>query len=160
MAKNKKKKLTPIQQEYHDFSKVREPERPVFVNCMRAFFIGGLICFIGQGIQEMFIHWGGFDEKQAGNPTVAVLIIIAVLLTSFGVYDKLAQWAGAGSAVPVTGFANAMASAAIEHRSEGFVLGVGGKMFKLAGPVIVFGTVAAFVIGILHLIFNPSIGGS
>ena len=107
----------------------------------------------------MFITYGGLDEKKAGNPTVAVLILIAVILTSLGVYDKIAQWAGAGSAVPVTGFANSMASAAIEHRSEGLVLGVGGKMFKLAGSVIVFGTVAAFVIGILHWIFNPTMGG-
>lgn len=160
MANNKKKKLTPVQQDYHDFSKEREPERPAMLNSFRAFLVGGTICFIGQGIQEMFIHLGGFDEKKAGSPTVAVLIIIAVLLTGFGVYDKIAQWAGAGSAVPVTGFANSMASAAIEHQSEGYVLGVGGKMFKLAGPVIVFGTVAAFVIGIIHMIFNPEMGGS
>jgi len=76
-----------------------------------------------------------------------------------GVYDKFAQWAGAGSAVPVTGFANSMASAAIEHQSEGMVLGVGGKMFKLAGPVIVFGTVAAFAVGIVHLLIKGG-GGS
>lgn len=160
MANNKKKKLTPVQQEYIEFAKQREPSRPVLKNCFRAFLSGGAICLAGQAIQEMFIHWGGFDEKKASNPTVAVLILISVILTGFGVYDKIAQWAGAGSAVPVTGFANSMASAAIEHRSEGFVLGVGGKMFKLAGPVIVFGTVAAFIVGILHLIFNPgAVGG-
>jgi stage V sporulation protein AC len=102
--------------------------------------------------------WGGFDEKKAGDPTVAVLILISVILTSFGVYDKIGQWAGAGSAVPVTGFANSLVSAAIEHRSEGLILGVGGKMFKLAGPVIVYGTFAAFVIGIIHLIFQ-TVGG-
>ncbi len=160
MANNKKKKLTPVQQEYKQFSKAREPARPAFTNSIKAFLVGGLICFIGQGIQEMFIYWGGFDEKKAGSPTVAVLIILSVLLTGFGVYDKIAQWAGAGTAVPVTGFANSMASAAIEHKSEGYVLGVGGKMFKLAGPVIVFGTVAAFIIGILHMLFNPAMGGS
>lgn len=156
MANQKKKKLTPIQQEYQDFSKVREPKRPTLLNCLKAFIIGGFICLVGQGVQEMFIHWGGFDENQAGNPTVAVMIIISVLLTGFGLYDKIAQWAGAGTAVPVTGFANSMASAAIEHRSEGLVLGVGAKMFKLAGSVIVFGTVAAFVIGIVHLIFKAN----
>jgi stage V sporulation protein AC len=160
MANEKKKKLTPVQQEYQEFANKREPARPVFKNCIRAFISGGLICLLGQAIQDMFVHWGGFDEKKAGNPTVAVLIIISVILTSMGVYDKIAQWAGAGSAVPVTGFANSMASAAIEHRSEGLVLGVGGKMFELAGPVIVFGTVAAFIVGILHLLFNPSgVGG-
>lgn len=159
MANNKKKKLTPVQQEYQELAKKREPARPVFRNCVRAFISGGLICFIGQCIQDLFIHWGGFDEKKASNPTVAVLVLISVILTSLGVYDKIGQWAGAGSAVPVTGFANSMASAAIEHQSEGLVLGVGGKMFKLAGPVIVFGTVAAFIIGILTFIFNPSAGG-
>ncbi len=159
MADNKKKKLTPVQQEYKELAQKREPARPVAKNCVRAFISGGAICLIGQCIQEMFVHWGGFDEKKAGNPTVAILILISVILTSLGVYDKISQWAGAGSAVPVTGFANSMASAAIEHRSEGLVLGVGGKMFKLAGPVIVFGTVAAFIIGLLHLIFNPSSGG-
>jgi stage V sporulation protein AC len=155
----KKKKLTPVQQEYKKLAKEIEPPRPILKNCIRAFIAGGTICFIGQIIQRMFVTFGGFDEKKAGDPTVAVLIILSVILTSLGVYDKLGQWAGAGSAVPVTGFANSMASAAIEHRTEGMVLGVGGKMFKLAGPVIVFGTVAAFVIGILHLLFNPAIGG-
>ncbi|NIK78993.1 stage V sporulation protein AC [Paenibacillus castaneae] len=160
MANNKKKKLTPVQQEYQELAKKREPGRAVFKNSVRAFISGGAICFIGQIIQEMFVHWAGFTEKKAGDPTVAVLIIISVILTSLGVYDKIAQWAGAGTAVPVTGFANSMASAALEHRSEGFVLGVGGQMFKVAGPVIVFGTVAAFVVGILHWIFNPAaVGG-
>ncbi len=160
MANNIKKNLTPVQQEYKEFAAKREPARPVFKNCIRAFVSGGTICLIGQAIQEMFVHWCGFDEKKAGNPTVAVLIIISVILTSLGVYDKISQWAGAGSAVPVTGFANSMASSAIEHRSEGLVLGVGARMFELAGPVIVFGTVAAFIVGILHLLFNPgAVGG-
>ena len=108
----------------------------------------------------MFVRWTDFDKEEAANPTVAILILISVILTSFGVYDKIAQWAGAGSAVPVTGFANSMASAAIEHRSEGLVLGVGGNMFKVAGAVIVFGTVAAFVVGVLTWIIEGSGGGS
>lgn len=159
MANNKLKKATPVQQEYQELAKQIEPKRPIFKNCVRAFIVGGTICIIGQAIQEMFVHWFGFDEKKASNPTVAVLILLSVILTSLGVYDKIAQWAGAGSAVPVTGFANSMASAAIEHRSEGMVLGVGGKMFKLAGPVIVYGTVAAFFVGILTLIFKGTGGG-
>ncbi|SFD55345.1 stage V sporulation protein AC [Paenibacillus catalpae] len=154
------KKLTPAQQEYQTLAKKHEPKRPVLINCLKAFLVGGTICIFGQAVQEMFVHWAGFDEKKASNPTVAVLIFLSVVLTSLGIYDKLAQWAGAGSAVPVTGFANSMSSAAIEHRSEGLVLGVGGKMFKIAGPVIVFGVVAAFVVGIVHLIFNPgAVGG-
>lgn len=157
---NKKNELTPEQQKYQELAKKREPSRSVGKNCVRAFISGGAICFLGQIIQEMFVHWAGFAEKKASDPTVAVLIIISVILTSLGVYDKIAQWAGAGTAVPVTGFANSMASAALEHRSEGFVLGVGGKMFEIAGPVIVFGTVAAFFVGIFHWIFNPAaVGG-
>ncbi|MFC5714144.1 stage V sporulation protein AC [Thalassorhabdus alkalitolerans] len=152
MANEKKKNLTPAQQEYQTLAKGREPERPVVQNCIRAFWVGGLICFVGQGIQTFFLHFFDFNEQTAGNPTVAVLIILSILLTGFGVYDRFAQYAGAGTAVPVTGFANAMASAAIEHRTEGYVLGVGGNMFKLAGSVIVFGSVAAFFIALIRTI--------
>ncbi|WP_159886522.1 stage V sporulation protein AC [Paenibacillus puerhi] len=156
-TKSKMKKLTWTQQEYQELAKQREPVRPVFRNSLRAFLVGGLICIVGQLIKEGFMHWFHFDQKSAGDPTVAVLIFISVLLTSFGVYDKLAQWAGAGSAVPVTGFANSVCSAALEHKSEGYVLGVGGNMFKLAGSVIVFGTVTAFFVGLIHWILG--IGG-
>ncbi|WP_068619186.1 stage V sporulation protein AC [Paenibacillus tuaregi] len=159
--KNQNKKLTPVQQDYKKLSDKHEPKRPVFSNCIRAFLVGGLICLIGECIRQAFIHYGGFDEKKAGDPTVAVLILISVVITSLGFYDKIAQWAGAGTAVPVTGFANSMASSAIEHRREGIVLGIGTGMFKLAGSVIVFGTVAAFVIALIHLLFIPgSTGGS
>ncbi|WP_409341417.1 stage V sporulation protein AC [Paenibacillus sp. MBLB4367] len=154
MANNKTKNMTPTQQEYQELAKQKEPPRPVGKNCMRAFLVGGFICLIGQGLMEMFKAWFDFNDKTAGNPTVAVLILISVILTTFGIYDKIAQWAGAGSSVPVTGFANSLCSAALEHKSEGLVLGVGGNMFKLAGSVIVYGVVSAFVIGILHLIFG------
>lgn len=151
MSDKKKKKLTSTQQEYHVFVKGREPKRPVWLNCIRAFFVGGTICAIGQAFTFFYMAYFDFTEKTAGNPTVATMIFIGVLLTGFGVYDQIAQWAGAGTAVPVTGFANAISSAAIEHRSEGFVLGVGGNMFKLAGSVIVFGTVAAFVVALVKV---------
>lgn len=150
----KYKKMAMSPKEYQSFAKTREPSRSIFANCIRAFIIGGLICVLGQAIQEMFVHLMGMDREAASNPTVAVLILLSVILTCLGVYDKLAQWAGAGSAVPVTGFANSMCSAALEHRSEGLVLGVGSNMFKLAGSVIVFGVVAAFVVGIVHLILG------
>jgi stage V sporulation protein AC len=153
-SSKKDKKLTMTQQQYKQFAKSKEPPRPVLKNCARAFFVGGFICLIGQLLMEMFVHWFKFTEKTASNPTVAVLILISVILTCFGVYDKIAQWAGAGTSVPVTGFANSMCSAALEHKSEGLVLGVGGNMFKLAGSVIVFGTVAAFFIGIIHFLFG------
>lgn len=146
------------QKKYQQLAKKNEPARPVLANCLRAFLVGGLICVIGQLITEAMIGWFDFTQKTASSPTVAILILISVILTSLGVYDKLAQWAGAGSAVPVTGFANSMCSAALEHRSEGLVLGVGGNMFKLAGSVIVFGTVAAFFVAIVHMIIGG--GGS
>lgn len=151
MSNKKIKKLTPTQQEYKIFAKARQPKRPILGNIIRAFIAGGIICTIGQGLQMMFMKYFGFSEVTASNPTAAVLIILSVLLTGFGVYDHIAQWAGAGSAVPVTGFANTIASAAIEHRTEGYVLGVGGKMFKLAGSVIVFGVFSAFVVALIKI---------
>ena len=157
MSDQKKKNLTPVQQKYKTFASEREIKRPIIKNCIKAFLVGGFICLIGQFIQIFYYTYFDFTEKSAGDPTVATLIIIAVLLTGFGVYDRIAQFAGGGTAVPVTGFANSVASAAIEHRTEGYVLGVGGNMFKLAGSVIVFGTVAAFVIALIKTLLT--IGG-
>lgn len=158
MSSSKRKNLTPLQQQYQDFAHAREPQRPILGNCFRAFIGGGIICTIGQGIQWFFINYFNFDEKTAGDPTVAVLIMISVILTSFGLYDHIAQWSGAGTAVPVTGFANTITSAALDSKSEGFVLGVGGNMFKIAGPVIVFGVFSAFIVGIISVIIT-SLGG-
>lgn len=158
MSSKKKKKLSPTQQKYQAYAKTREPKRPVLLNSIRAFFIGGIICTIGQGLQWIFMTYFNFTEVTAGNPTVAVLIIISVLLTGFGVYDHIAQWGGAGTAVPVTGFANTVASAAIEHRSEGFVLGVGCNMFKVSGPVIAYGVFSAFVVAIVKITIK-ALGG-
>lgn len=151
MSSIKRKNLTPAQQQYQDFAHAREPQRPLLTNCLRAFITGGIICTIGQGIQLFFMTYFNFDEKTAGDPTVAILILLSVILTSFGLYDHIAQWGGAGSAVPVTGFANTIASASLDHKSEGFVLGVGGNMFKIAGPVIVFGVFSAFIVAILKV---------
>lgn len=136
------------QGQYQSFIKGRQPTRPWFRNSLRAFLTGGTVCLIGQGIQESFVHFFHFSEKTAGNPTVAVLIFLSALLTGLGVYDVFGQWAGAGSAVPVTGFANSITSAALEHKSEGYVMGIGANMFRVAGPVIVFGVVAAFFVGL------------
>lgn len=158
MSNKKKKKLSKTQQEYQAFAKGREPQRPVLVNCLRAFLAGGSICLLGQLISDFYMTFFDFNERTASNPTVATLIFISVLLTGLGVYDHIAQWAGAGTAVPVTGFANSIASAAIEHRSEGYVLGVGGNIFKLAGSVIVFGVFSAFVVALIKTIII-SLGG-
>lgn len=154
MSNKNEKQMNKTEQQkaYQKIANEMKPKTPVVKNAIKAFVIGGLICLIGQFIQMFYIHFFDFDQKSVGNPTVATLIFIASLLTGLGVYDKFGQFAGAGSAVPVTGFANSITSAAMEHRQEGLVLGVGGNMFKLAGSVIVFGVVAAFVIGIIHTI--------
>lgn len=158
MSSQKLKKLTPVQQEYQRLAKQHEPARPLLRNFTRAFLVGGLICVFGQLIEAVFIHAFGFSKQSAGDPTVAILILISAILTALGVFDKIAQWAGAGTAVPVTGFANSMVSAALEHKSEGYVIGVGGSIFKLAGSVIVFGVVAAFFIGLIRTLLT--MGGS
>lgn len=121
-------------------------------NVLKAFFVGGFICVIGQAFTYMYIYFFNFTEQTAGNPTVATMVFLAMLLTGFGLYDHLGQFAGAGSAVPVTGFGNSVISAAIEHKTEGYVLGVGGNMFKLAGSVIVFGVFSAFVVALIKTI--------
>src|SRR5690625_43686 len=148
MADKKKKNHTPESKQYKSFQQERETKRTFFKNCLKAFFVGGTICIIGQLISTFYIHFFDFTEETAGNPTVATLIFITMLLTGFGVYDHIGQFAGAGTAVPVTGFGNAVISSAIEHRTEGFVLGVGTNMLKLAGPVIVFGVFSAFIIAL------------
>lgn len=144
---------TPEEREhYRAIVKRLSPGRPVLRNTARAFVVGGLICELGQVIQALFIRYGGFKPTEAGSPTVAVLILLSAVFTAIGVYDRFAQWAGAGSAVPVTGFSNTMTSAAMEHRSEGWVAGVGGNMFKVSGPVIVYGVVSAFFIALIRYI--------
>ncbi|MBC5635787.1 stage V sporulation protein AC [Ornithinibacillus sp. BX22] len=154
MPDKKTKNLPPQAQTYQAFQDKREVKRPVLKNCVKAFLVGGLICFIGQLITTFYIYYFDFTEQTAGNPTVATLIFITMLLTGFGVYDRIGQFAGAGSAVPVTGFGNAVISAAIEHRTEGFVLGVGGNMFKLAGSVILFGVFSAFIVALIKTILT------
>lgn len=158
MSKKKSRKGNPTKQEYQNLAQKRDPGRPVLKNCILAFLCGGTICLLGQLISAFYMHFFDFNEKTAGDPTVATLIFLSSLLTGLGVYDHIAQWAGAGTIIPVTGFANAVTSSAIEHRSEGFVLGVGGNMFKLAGSVIVFGVFSAFVIATVKVIFR-GLGG-
>jgi len=137
--------------QYDELQKSIEPKRPILNNCIKAFFVGGIICTIGQILQLFFITYFNFNEKTAVGPTSIVLIFVSALLTGLGVYDHLGQWAGAGSAVPITGFANSIASASIEHKSEGFVLGVAGNMFQLAGAIIVYGVFSAFVVATIKI---------
>lgn len=142
-------KVTPEQKQYQQLEQKHELKRPLLKNCLRAFFVGGTICAIGQAISYFYIYFFDFTEQTAGNPTVATMVFLAMLLTGFGVYDRLGQFGGAGSAVPVTGFGNAVISACIEHKTEGYVLGVGGNMFKLAGSVVLFGVVSAFFVALI-----------
>ena len=151
MSNMKKKRMTTTQQQYDALVSSIEPKRPIFKNCIRAFLVGGTICTIGQILQWIFINYFNFDEKTAVGPTSLVLIFFAVLFTGLGIYDHLSQWAGSGTAVPITGFANSIASASIEHKSEGFVLGVAGNMFQLAGAIIVYGIFAAFVVATIRM---------
>lgn len=137
---------------YAEIEKELSPKTPLLKNVFFAFITGGTICLIGQFISIFYMKYFNFTERTASNPTVATMIFIAMLLTGFGQYKKIGQFGGAGSAVPITGFSNAIASAAIEHRSEGYVLGVGGNMFKLAGSVILFGVFSAFVVALIKTI--------
>ncbi len=133
------------------WNKLKQPKPPIVKNVLNAFFFGGLICIFGQLILNIFIGLG-VPVKEAGNPTVATVIFLAAMLTGFGVFDKIAQVAGAGIVVLVTGFSNSVTSMAIEFRREGLVLGTGAKMFALAGSVIVFGVVTAFVVGLVSVL--------
>lgn len=151
MSNKKKKKLTPIQLQYDELVKDIEPKRPILKNCIRAFVVGGIICTIGQCLQLFFITYFNFNEKTAVSPTLIVLIFVSAFLTGLGMYDHIGQWAGAGTGVPITGFANSIASAAIEHRSEGYVLGVAGNIFRLAGAIIVYGVFSAFVVATIKI---------
>lgn len=139
------KKYAKIEQEL-------SPKPPLLKNIIRAFLTGGLICLIGQFISVFYMTFFDFTERTASNPTVATMVFLAMLLTGFGQYKKIAQFGGAGAAVPITGFSNAVVSASIEHKSEGYVLGVGGNMFKLAGSVILFGVVSAFAVALIKTI--------
>ena len=154
MSNMKKKKMTPVQQEYDQLVSSIEPKRPILTNCIRAFLVGGAICTIGQGLQWIFINYFNFDEKTSVSPTLVVLIFFAALFTGLGVFDHLSQWAGCGTAIPITGFSNSITSASIEHKSEGLVLGVAGNMFQLAGAVVVYGTFAAFIVATIKMIIK------
>ncbi|GGE38316.1 stage V sporulation protein AC [Pullulanibacillus camelliae] len=144
--------------QYKKNIKAFHPKTNYFVSCLKAFIVGGFICLIGECIEKFYLAFTDFNQNTVGNPTVATLILISSLLTGFGVYDKFGQFAGAGTLVPVTGFANSITSAALEHKSEGVVLGIATNLFKLAGAVIVFGVVSAAVFGIIRLTINNLLG--
>ena len=134
---------------YQEMVKEVSPNSRLFTNCAKAFVGGGLICVVGQLLKDFFLSYQISDEN-ARLATAAVLIISSILLTGMGLYDKLSEHIGAGASVPITGFANAVSAPAIEYKKEGYVLGVGAKMFVIAGPVILYGSLTSVLVGLIY----------
>lgn len=139
--------------EYNKIVTKNSPKSKLFVNCIKAFLIGGAICTIGQGFTDLYAMLGA-AEKDSKILCSVTLIFIGILLTAIGVYDKIAKHGGAGTLVPITGFANAVSSPAIEFKSEGYIAGLGAKLFIIAGPVIVYGVSASIIYGFVLWILS------
>ena len=139
-------------QEYLDYVDKKSPNSPILRNCFNAFWVGGLICSIGQIIFD-FCKYKGLEETACSTIVSVTLIGLAALLTALNIFNKIGKFAGAGSLVPITGFANSIVSPAIEYKSEGYVMGVGSKMFTVAGPVLVYGISASVIVGIIATFF-------
>ena len=139
------------EKEYGKLVQSMAPKSPILKDCINAFWIGGLICAIGQLILNGYTALG-LNKTDAGTATSMSLIFLSALLTGLSLYDNIAKHAGAGTLVPITGFANSIAAPAVEFKTEGFVLGVGAKMFTIAGPVIVYGVSASVVYGVIYWI--------
>ena len=141
------------EKQYGELVKEMSPKSPMWRDCLNAFWIGGLICTLGQ----LFMNWYGnlgLEKQDAGTAASMTLVCLSALLTGLSIYDDIAKYAGAGTLVPITGFANSIAAPAVEFKTEGFVLGVGAKMFTIAGPVIVYGVSASVVYGFIYWMFQ------
>ncbi len=138
-------------QEYNEYVKKVTPTHSLWTNMWHAFAVGGAICVIGQGIINTGMSWG-LDEKTAGTWCSVLLVLLSVVLTGCGIYQRLAKFGGAGTLVPITGFANSVAAPAIEFQKEGQVFGIGCKIFTIAGPVILYGIFAGWVLGLIYWI--------
>lgn len=145
-------------QEYGELAKRRSPASAMYKTIPMAFVIGGAICCVGEGFLNMYTAFG-LSTDQAGMWTSMTLIFLSALLTGLKLYDRIAQHAGAGTLVPITGFANSVVSPALDFKSEGYVLGLGAKMFIIAGPVIVYGISASVIYGLIYYLMN-SFGGA
>lgn len=147
--------MKPIEtkKDYQDYVDKKSPNSPILKNLFKAFFIGGFICLIGQFIND-FWSWRGLSTDDASTATSITLIFLGIFLTAINVYSKIGKFAGAGSIVPITGFANSIASPAIEFKSEGLVLGVGAKLFQVAGPVLVYGISTSIIVGLIYFLFT------
>ncbi len=139
--------------EYSDYVNQKSPNSPIAINLVRAFLIGGLICCAGQAVINLFSSYG-LSEEDAATATSITLVFIGALLTGLGLYHKIARFAGAGTLVPITGFANSVVAPALEFKTEGMITGTAAKMFIIAGPVIVFGTVTSVLYGIILVLFG------
>lgn len=140
-------------EDYQKYVDQKTPNSPIFKNCFNAFWVGGLICALGQIIFEL-CKMRGIEESNSYTIVSILLIFLSAFLTALNVFNRIGKFAGAGSLVPITGFANSIVSPAMEYKSEGYVLGVGAKMFTVAGPVLVYGISSGIIVGIIYLIFN------
>lgn len=138
-----------IKIKFKELTEKSKPKPNLLKNCIFAFIIGGLICDVGQFISNILANIG-LGKDEVSNYTTIIMIFIGALLTGLGIYDKIANYAGAGTVVPITGFSNSIVSPAIEFKKEGYVFGVGAKMFTIAGPVLVYGITTSVVIGLIH----------
>lgn len=145
--------LNITQEEYQNLTKSMTPKPTVFRNSLRAFLVGGLICTIGQLILNALVL-AGLERTEASAATTAILILAGALLTGLGVYDDIGKFAGAGSIVPVTGFSNSVVAPALEFKREGYIMGVGARLFTVAGPVLVYGITTSIVIGVIYYLMR------
>ena len=139
-------------QEYDELVKQKTPNSTILKNCIKAFLIGGLICVLGEALLKMYKGFG-LSQEDAGTMVSVTLVFLSALLTGLNIYPKIAQHAGAGTIVPITGFANAVTAPALEAKTEGYVLGVGAKIFTIAGPVILYGVLSSVIAGIIYFVF-------
>ena len=139
------------EKEYGRLVQEVSPPSPIGKDCLHAFLVGGLICTLGQAFVN-FYGWLGLEKQDAGTAGSMTLVFLAAMLTGLSLFDNIARFAGAGTLVPITGFANSIAAPAVEFKTEGFILGVGAKMFTIAGPVIVYGVSASVVYGLIYWI--------
>lgn len=139
-----------LKSKYQDIVKTHSPKNNVLRNSLRAFWVGGVICILGQGLTNFYMSYLGLELEQAKMIMTVTLILISTILTGFNVYDNIGQYGGAGALIPITGFANSMVSSAMEFKKEGYIYGLGAKLFVIAGPVIVFGTIISVIVGIIY----------
>ena len=136
---------------YKKFADAHAKKSPTAKNCIWAFCVGGLICTLGEGLKQLYMYFG-MVKDDAGTLTAVTLVFLSALITGIGWFDKIAKHAGAGTLVPITGFANAVVSPAIDSKAEGLILGVGAKIFTVAGPVLLYGTLAGAIYGVIYWI--------